>query len=44
MKICIWLAEKINVDGYIGDSTKSEIDYAKKHGKKIEYLVKDYLG
>lgn len=29
----------INVGGYIGDSTKSEILYAKKNGKKINYLV-----
>lgn len=29
----------INVDGYIGESTKSEIDYAKRTGKKINYLV-----
>ena len=28
----------INVNGYIGDSTKSEIEYAKKEGKKINYL------
>ena len=28
----------INVDGYIGSSTRSEIEYAKKHGKKINYL------
>ena len=28
----------INVNGYIGDSTKSEIDYAKSHGKKVNYL------
>lgn len=28
----------INVGGYIGDSTKSEIEYAKKIGKKINYL------
>ena len=28
----------INVDGYIGESTKSEIEYAKKTGKKIKYL------
>ena len=28
----------INVGGYIGDSTRSEIDYAKKTGKKVEYL------
>lgn len=29
----------INVGGYIGESTKSEIDYAKKTGKKVNYLV-----
>lgn len=28
----------INVGGYIGDSTCSEIEYAKAHGKKIRYL------
>lgn len=28
----------INVGGYIGESTKSEIEYAKNHGKKVEYL------
>ena len=28
----------INVGGYIGDSTKSEIKYAKEHGKEIKYL------
>ena len=28
----------INVGGYIGDSTKSEIEYAKNHGKKVNYL------
>jgi hypothetical protein len=28
----------INVGGYIGDSTRSEIAYAKVHGKKVEYL------
>lgn len=31
----------INVDNYIGDSTKLEIEYAKKHGKKIKYLCND---
>ena len=30
----------INVNGYIGNSTKSEIEYAKKTGKKIKYLEK----
>jgi len=28
----------INVGGYIGDSTRSEIEYAKKHGKSVMYL------
>ncbi len=28
----------INVDGYIGDSTRSEIDYAINHGKSVKYL------
>lgn len=28
----------INVDGYIGDSTKSEIEYAKENGKVVKYL------
>ncbi|WP_242994421.1 hypothetical protein [Butyrivibrio fibrisolvens] len=28
----------INVGGYIGDSTRSEIEYAKKHGKVVRYL------
>jgi hypothetical protein len=28
----------LNVGQYIGDSTRSEINYAGKHGKKIQYL------
>ena len=28
----------INVGGYIGSSTRSEIEYAKSQGKTIEYL------
>ena len=28
----------INVGGYIGSSTKSEIQYAIEHGKKVNYL------
>ena len=28
----------IDVGGYIGDSTKSEIEYATKTGKKVNYL------
>ena len=30
----------INVGGYIGESTKSEIKYAKDAGKKVNYLEK----
>lgn len=28
----------LNVGGYIGDSTRSEIEYATRHGKPIDYL------
>ena len=28
----------INVGGYIGESTRGEIDYAKKNGKTVKYL------
>ena len=28
----------INVGGYIGSSTRSEIEYAKATGKHVEYL------
>lgn len=31
----------INVDNYIGSSTKSEIEYALAHNKKVNYLVKE---
>ena len=36
----IWLIPYyvINVGGYIGESTKSEIEYAKAHGKEVRYL------
>lgn len=30
----------INVGGYIGSSTKSEIEYAIAHGKEVRYLEK----
>lgn len=30
----------INVNGYIGNSTKSEIEYARENGKKIHYYIK----
>lgn len=29
----------VNVGGYIGNSTKSEIEYAETHNKKVNYLV-----
>ena len=28
----------VNVDGYIGESTRSEIEYAKANGKVVKYL------
>ena len=31
----------INVGGYIGSSTRSEIEYAKKTRKKINYLINE---
>lgn len=31
----------INVGGYIGSSTKSEIEYAIKHGKRVNYLEEE---
>lgn len=31
----------INVGGYIGSSTRSEIEYAKENGKPINYLEPD---
>ena len=39
----IYMADSIyviNVGGYIGESTRSEIEYAQNHGKKISYLEK----
>lgn len=31
----------INVGGYIGNSTRSEIEYARQHGKIVRYLVQE---
>ena len=28
----------INVGGYIGESTRSEIEYAQRNGKEVQYL------
>ena len=33
----------INVDGYIGESTKREIGYALAHGKTVKYLERHDL-
>ena len=33
----------INVGGYIGSSTKSEIKYAREQGKKISFLVNEKI-
>ena len=32
----------INVGGYIGESTRSEIEFAKAHGKTVRYLETDH--
>jgi hypothetical protein len=37
IELCDWVYV-INKDGYIGESTKSEIEHAHKIGKRIEYL------
>ena len=34
----------LNVDGYIGESTKSEVEYAKQHDKPIRYLEQALKG
>lgn len=31
----------IDVNGYIGESTRAEIEYASSHGKKVRYYSKD---
>ena len=33
----------INKDGYVGSSTRSEIAYAKEHGKQIIYMEDDLM-
>lgn len=33
----------INKDGYIGSSTRSEIEYAIKHGKQIIFMEDDLI-
>lgn len=32
-----------DVNGYIGDSARAEIDYASCHGKRVRYYSKDQL-
>lgn len=34
----------INVEGYVGESTKSEIEYATQHRKPVRYLVHPLVG
>ncbi len=34
----------INVGGYVGESTRSEIEYARRNGKEILYLEPDKVG
>ena len=34
----------INVGGYIGESTRSEIEYAVEHGKPVHYLSEGAMG
>ena len=31
----------LNIDGYIGESTRSEIEYAKSRGRRIRYLEEE---
>ena len=31
------IVEVINIGGYIGESTRSELNYAIKHGKQVRY-------
>ena len=38
MADAIYVINVINVGGYIGESTRSEIEYALRNGKKVNYL------
>lgn len=43
-KYKIWLADEVlvlNVGGYIGESTRSEIEFASAIGKPVRYLEKE---
>lgn len=33
----------LNIDGYIGSSTKTDIEYAQAQGKRVEYLEQPCL-
>lgn len=40
------LADEIlvmNVGGYIGNSTRRELDYAMEHGKQVRFFERDFL-
>ena len=41
--LCDWVWV-LDVDGYIGESTRSEIEYAKRLDKPIRYLSKEFSG
>lgn len=30
----------VDVDGYVGESTRREVAYAREHGKRVEFLSK----
>lgn len=41
--LCDWVWV-LDVGGYIGSSTRSEIEYAEAHGKPVRYLSKEFPG
>jgi hypothetical protein len=41
--LCDWVWV-LDVNGYIGESTRSEIEYAKSLGREIRYLSKEFPG
>jgi bifunctional DNase/RNase len=34
----------VDFNGYIGESTANEIEYAKRHGKVVRYFSHDLIG
>jgi hypothetical protein len=39
--LCDWVWI-LDVDGYVGESTRSEIEYAEKHNKPVRFLSKEF--